>query len=416
MPAVARTLEKKDIRCLKHLRRVFTFLDDLKDVGCQRDRAGNRTFFFDHYVKLVLLHFMNPALGSIADLQQAAELPNVAKALGISHFSAGSFSESVRVFDDRKLDVIVTELSSQLQSRTPDKRLKDLEHTLTLVDGTLIRGLQRLTRAAAGLDGRYNTTRDGVAVYGWRLHTQLDLATFAPRSIVRTGARNAGSQRENNVLRNNLEPGRCYIGDGGYADRSLFDDIVDADSSYVIRGKENDVFTVTRQRALSEQDQAASVVSDAMVAFENPTRHPVRRIELKVQPHPRRKRNGVKQSDRLILYTCLLELPAELIALIYRFRYGIELYFRIVKELIGMRRLISQRAEGIDIQVYCAVIVCLLLQLIGDARPNKRVRSLLSWHLLGLASEQDVIDHLNRPDNRGVKLRAKADAWKKLGF
>ena len=41
---------------------------------------------------------------------------------------------------------------------------------------------------------------------------------------------------------------------------------------------------------------------------------------------------------------------------------------------------------------------------------------MLGWFLLGLASEQDVIDHLNAPDHTGVKLRAKEALWKKLGY
>jgi hypothetical protein len=60
----------------------------------------------------------------------------------------------------------------------------------------------------------------------------------------RTGARNGGEGRENNVLRRNLEADRCYVADGGYADRSLFDDIAAAGSSYVFRAAENSVFHV----------------------------------------------------------------------------------------------------------------------------------------------------------------------------
>lgn len=83
------------------------------------------------------------------------------------------------------------------------------------MDSTVLTALTRLARAACGFDSRYTTARDGRAIHGWRLHTQLDLQTFAPHRIERTGARNAGANRENNVLRRSLEPGRCYVGDGG---------------------------------------------------------------------------------------------------------------------------------------------------------------------------------------------------------
>ena len=37
-------------------------------------------------------------------------------------------------------------------------------------------------------------------------------------------------------------------------------------------------------------------------------------------------------------------------------------------------------------------------------------------HLQGLATERDVLRELNRPDRTGVKLRAKDELWKKLGY
>ena len=36
--------------------------------------------------------------------------------------------------------------------------------------------------------------------------------------------------------------------------------------------------------------------------------------------------------------------------------------------------------------------------------------------VMGVATEKEVLDHLSRPDNTGVKLRAKEELWKKLGY
>jgi hypothetical protein len=242
-------LREKDILCFGHLRRVLGLLDALKEVGAERDTAGSRELFFDGYCKLVLLHIWNPLIDSVRRLQEAATLDNVAEALGIKRFSLGSFSEAPRVFEPEKLKPVIAELAAQLQPQVNDPRLDEVKHAITLdfgelsraVDGTVLTALSRLARSAAGFEARYNTARDGRAVYGWRLHTQLELKTFSPHRIDRAGARNAGNNRESNVLRRSLEAGRCYVGDGGYADRSLFDDIVDAQSSYVIRAAENSV-------------------------------------------------------------------------------------------------------------------------------------------------------------------------------
>jgi hypothetical protein len=414
-------LQEKDILCLGYLQRVFDLLDSLHLTGCQRDKAGNRRLHLDDYVKLMLVYIWNPLIVSVHDLQQAAALPRVAKALGIKRFSAASFSESVTVFDPRQLIPIIASLAGELMPLAGDPRLATVKDALTLVDGTVLTGLARLAKAACpGLPGeiaptRYTTSRAGRAVHGWRLHTQLDLQTFSVHRLDRTGARNAGAAREHQVLQTHLEPGRCYVCDGGYATHELFDAITDKGSSHVIRAADNAVFQVREERLLSQQALDAGIVRDAIVVLDG-ARHPVRCIQVQVTPHPRRTRQGVKQVDRLIIITNLLDLPAELVALIYQQRYLVELFFRIFKQLLGMRHLLSQRAKGLDIQIYCSLIVCLLIQLISGKKPNKAMRNMMSWYLLGLADEQEVIAFLHKPDNTGIKKRAEQELLKKLGF
>jgi hypothetical protein len=411
-----KALKEKDIVCLGHLKHAFGLLDRLHEVGCKRDKAHNRQLHFDDYCKLVLLYTWNPLIESVHDLQQAVGLDNVAKTLGVKRFGAASFSESVRVFDPKQLQPILAELAGQLEPGAKDPRLNELKTALTLVDGTVLKGLARLAKAAVGAEARYNTSRDGRGMYGWRLHAQLDMETFTPLRLDRTGARNAGDSRESNMLRAKLEPGRCYVADGGYNDRSLFDDIVTAKSNYVIRAAENSVCTVLEERLLSQEALDAGIVRDAVVELGGPTNHRVRRVEIQVEPHPRRGRGGYKQTDLIILYTDLIDLPVEVIALIYRCRYTVELFFRFFKQLLGMRHLLSQHEEGIDIQIYCTLIVCVLIQLISGKKPNKAMRNMVGWYLIGMASQQELIDFLNKPDNTGVKLRAKDELWKKLGY
>lgn len=416
-------IREKDILHLGHLKRVFSLLDALHDVGCERDTAGNRKLHFDGYVRLMLLYVWNPLIGSIEDLRQAAAMPKVAKALGVKPFSAGSFSESVHVFDPEKLEPIIAELAGQLEPGPKDPRLADVKQALTLVDGTIIPALTRMARKAFFDDpqaGRFTTGRDGRARHGFRLHTQLDLSTFSPHRIDRTGARNGGDARESSMLAAHLEPGRCYVGDCTYSERELTDRIVAAGSCYVMRGAENSVFEVLEERLLTQADLDAGVVRDALIRFSGEgapeMNHVVRRVEVQVDPHERRSRKGKKQVDLIPVHTCLPDLTAEQVALIYKKRYTVEFFFRIFKQLLGMKHLLSQRENGIDIQIHCTLIVCLLLQLMTGKKPDKRMRNIVGWYLLGLADERDVIAHLNKPDNKGVKLRAREAFLKKLGF
>jgi hypothetical protein len=353
-------------------------------------------------------------------------LPKVVRVLGVKRFSLGSFSESVRVFEPRKLKAIVDELAGELVPLSKDPRLSEVKHALTLVDGTVLQGLTRLSSAACE-QTRYSTARDGRAMHGWRLHMQLDLELFCPRRLRITGARTLGPDRESQVLRQSLEPGRCYVGDGGYADRQLCDQIVQVASSYVIRIREDSRLNVLEERLLSQEALDAGVVRDAVVRWGGPDtpdmNHPVRIIAVQVEPHPRRTRKrqegsnkSTRHTDLVVMATCLLDLPAELVALIYCYRYSVELFFRIFKQLLGMRHLLSQRQEGVEIQVYCSVIACMLICLQTGKKPGKLMTHMIGMYLLGVADEQDVVNFLNKPDNTGVKLKAKDALWKKLGY
>ncbi len=390
-------LKDKDVQGLKYFLRLLPLLERLKNVGCERDTAGNRKLFFDDYVKLVLLYMWNPLIGSMRTLQKAVALPRVLKALGIRRFSAGSFSEAPAVFEPELLKGVIEELAGELRPLGTDPRLRDVRRVLTLVDGTVLGGLAGLAKAALD-DTCYNTARDGRKLHGWRLHMQLDLATFSPTRTDLTGARNAGPQREHNVLEASLQAGRCYVGDCVYSDRGLLDCIVVAGSSYVMRVGENTVFEVLEERELSQ----------------GPRR--TRKARKGAAGGKQGAIKGSRHSDRLLIVTDMTGLAAQLVGLVYRQRYGVELFFRFFKQILGLRHLISQRREGVEIQVYCAVIACLMIQLQTGRKPDKRTAEMMGWFFLGLASEQDVIDHLNQPDNKGVKLRAKEALWKKLGY
>lgn len=409
-----------EVRGLKHFKRLVPLLRRLDDVGCQRDKAGNRLLKMSDYCLAVLLYLWNPSIQSIRTLQQTMGLNHVAKALKVRRFSLGSFSESSAVFDSDHLKRIVDELAGELIPLSQEPCRSELKHALTLVDSTILCGLSRLANAACAKT-RYRTSSDGHPLHGWRLHTQLDLETFIPRCLERTGARNFGDNREARVLQRNLESQRCYVGDCGYSARYLLEEIVAHDSSYVVRTREDTVVKVLEERLLSRQDLDAGVVRDAIVRPSAPMNHAVRLIEVQVQPQTRIFRKGkgqgfgTRQTDRLLLLTSLLDLPADLVALIYRYRYSVELFFRILKQLLGMRHLLSQRPQGVDIQIYCAVMACLLIHLQTGKKPNRLMVGMIGWYLLGIATQEEVIRFLNRPDNTGIKKRAKDEVWKKLG-
>jgi IS4 transposase len=191
--------------------------------------------------------------------------------------------------------------------------------------------------------------------------------------------------------------------------------------------KENSVFEIHEERRLSHEALKAGVVRDAVVRMGLSSKpadkpdHPIRLVVIEAQPHEKRggrpgKTAGPGNKGTIVIATNLLEVPVEIIALIYHHRWAIEVFFRFFKQMLGCRHLISHKPEGILIQVYCAIIACMLINLWTGKRPNKRTLEMLAWYFMGIATEAEVLAHINRPDNTGVKLAAKEALWKKLGY
>src|SRR5204863_4740762 len=76
--------------------------------------------------------------------------------------------------------------------------------------------------------------------------------------------------------------------------------------------------------------------------------------------------------DTLVLATDQMDLAADLVALAYRFRWSVELFFRWLKCILGCRHLLGESLNGLTIQVYMALIASLLVTLWTGRKPTKR--------------------------------------------
>jgi len=387
-------IRAEDVTGLKYFRRLLPLFERLREVGCGRDKARNRQLHMDQYCSLILLFLFNPCLRSLRALQQASELKNVQRKLGCARTSLGSLSEATDVFDPERLREIISELAEQTQP-VRDVAGKEVQQLLTAVDGSVVKTLSTIAQAA------YLKTKQGTSRSAWRLHTHFDVDRGVPIRIDVTAGRNSGKAEEKNVLRRQLAADHCYVLDRWYAQFQLFDEIHAIGSSYVCRIRDNSNWQVIEQRALSPESSAANVVSDALVELGSSYRpkHRVRIVLVKTTPNLRRGgRHGggaAPSSDGLLrIATNLLDVPAELIAEIYRHRWTIELFFRFFKHVLGCRHLLSQDPVGIEIQTYCAIIACLLISLTTGCKPTLRTYEMVCLYLQGWADEEELLAHL----------------------
>jgi Transposase DDE domain len=387
-------VREEDVTGLKYFDKLAPLLARLHDVGCQRDKAGNRKLHYDQYCTLVLLFLFNPVVRSLRAIEQASELRKVQRKLGCQRASLGSLSEATDVFQPERLKEIIAELGEQLEPIARDPRLKDVRHALTLVDGTLMRGLPVLVEAALG------DSRAAKLKAKFRLHTQFDLERGVPIRIDVTEGIGKGAADERAVLARALESGRCYVEDRGYAKFQLFNDIVDARSSYVCRLRDNSRYEIEEERPLTAEDVAAGVTLDAIVCLgeykgvKDRPNHSLRLVMVKTTPHE--KRGGPASNGLLLIATNLLDLPAWIIALIYRYRWTIEVFFRFFKHILGCRHLLSRDPVGVEIQTYCAIIACMLISLWTGRKPTLRTYEMICHYFSGLAEEDELLAHLSK--------------------
>jgi len=388
-------VREEDVTGLKYFDKLAPMLARLHEVGCGRDKAGNRKLHYDQYCMLVLLFLFNPVVRSLRAIEQASELRKVQRKLGCQRASLGSLSEAKGVFQPELLKKIIAELAEQLKPIARDPRLKDVQHTLTLVDGTLMKGLPVLVQAMLP------DPRTAKFKAKFRLHTQFDLERGVPIRIDVTEGIGKGEADERAVLGKALETGRCYVKDRGYAKFQLFNEIVAAGSSYVCRLRDNSRYEIEEDRPLAAEDIEAGVVVDAIVRIgeyrdaEDRPNHPLRLVVVKTTPHEKRGGSaGPASTGLLLIATNLLDLPAWIIALIYRYRWTIEIFFRFFKHVLGCRHLLSHDSRGIEIQTYCAIIACMLISLWTGRKPTLRTYEMICHYFTGLAEEDELLAHL----------------------
>jgi hypothetical protein len=395
-PTKRAALRESDLSGLKYFGQLNELIQSLHDhAGCP-----NRKLHYDQYVSLILLYFFNPVLTSLRSIQQASALPKVQEKLRLGRTSLGSLSENARVFDPELLEQIVQALSGQVQAADAPARPEGLDETLEIIarDGSLLPALPRMAWAL-WLDGEHRAAK---------LHLEFNVLKGAPQ-FARISEANAG---ECASLRADARAGQLYLLDAGHNEYRLFEDIRKAGSSFVARLRDNAVYETIQERPLAEADRAAGVTFDRVVRLGSPAKRaalsaPVRLVLVHVQSTRvnglarRRSRVSSKKTFRhvpeeydLLLVTDQMDLPAETVALLYRWRWMIELFFRWLKCTVRFRHLLSESADGIQIQMYCALIATLLIVLWTGRKPTKRTWEMVQLCFQGWASAEDLQAHV----------------------
>jgi hypothetical protein len=188
---------------------------------------------------------------------------------------------------------------------------------------------------------------------GIKMHTQLDLRGPIPTCIYITSARQHDVLWLDELF---FEPGAFYVMDRGYMDFKRLSLIVSAGAFFVTRAKDNMRFS--RQRSLPV-DYTTGLRSDQVGKPTLPrARNAFPWLLRKVRYY------DSETGHDLIFLTNHLEIPALTVALIYRLRWQIELFFRWIKGHLRIKHYFGTSPNAVKTQIWIAVSVYLMVAIL----------------------------------------------------
>ena len=331
---------------------------------------------------MLLLYFCNPVVTSLRGLQQTTTLTKVQERLGVRQTSLSARGEAAYVFDAALLPEILRRLGAPLRPHLPLAEQVALAQW-TAVDGRLLPALPRMAWARWQDDPHRAAKRPGA--FAVLRQGPVDVTVTARHGVERAEWRRV------------VPPRGFYVVDRGYADYSLLQTLHDLPCSFRCRVQDKAADEVPEERARAPAAAPAGAGhADGLRRLG--TAHPTRLLPPPF--HVGRVATGKTRKDGtpdvLVLVTHRLALDAELMAVAYRYRWGVEVFFRWVKGVPGCRPLLSQGINGGHIQVDAAFMARLLISLWVGQAPTTRTYERLCCYFRGWATVAKLIAHIDR--------------------
>lgn len=186
-----------------------------------------------------------------------------------------------------------------------------------------------------------------------RVHTLLDLRGSIP-TFIRIST---GKMHEVRVLDElPIERGAFYIMDKAYIDYARLYRLHQQGAFFVTRHKKNNTFTRQESRTI---DKATGVRSDQTIRLSGS-----RSAESCPAPLRRVSFHDLEQNRTLVFVTNNFELPPLSIALLYRKRWQVELFFKWIKQHLRIKKFLGTSENAVKTQIWCAVSTYVLIAIV----------------------------------------------------
>jgi len=370
-----------------HLRSLQKLLGELR----QNQPHGNRGLFLDDVFVASLLAFFNPTLRTLRTIEDFSQTRQAQKHLSIPKLCKSTVSDFNKLADPERLQPILDHLRREILKPGPrPSRLADplleLHRKILAVDGTFLKAASTVAWAI----------RRRGAKTGARLDFPLDVETWLPELIVIP----EHGEGEATTALQTITAGAIHIYDRGIFRFDLIEAHAPKGADFVMRVREPGVrvpkLIEIETRRLIEADRDAGIVSDRTVRLAGSQHAPAPATVLRevviIPTDPGR--------GPVHLLTTLMDVEAWIIALLYRNRWQVELFFRWIKSYARFDHLISHTREGVLLNFYVAVIGVTLMYLQTGYRPSNYLFSLMGMVANGSASLEEIMPILRERERR----------------
>ncbi len=189
---------------------------------------------------------------------------------------------------------------------------------------------------------------------GVKLHTLYDVQSDIPVFNIITNANVHDSQVMDSIPYNR---GDYYIFDRGYMDTKQLNIIDTVGGYFVVREKHKMKYKVVKD--FNHNTPETGVMSDQLIRFDGQT------TKKRYPSEIRRVVYYDKDGNRtFVFYTNALNITPEMVALLYKYRWRVELFFKWLKQHLHIKEFYGTSENAVKIQIYCAIIAYCLVAII----------------------------------------------------
>lgn len=196
---------------------------------------------------------------------------------------------------------------------------------------------------------------------GIKLHTLYDVRTQIPDFVIVTPASTNDVNGMDFIV---YQPGSYYIFDRGYNDFARLYNIHRQNAFFVFRARDKVCF---RRMYSAKKQQNTGIKSDQTGVFttgKSPQRYPEKIRKIRYY--------DAEQNREFIFLTNDFSSDALTITELYRKRWGIELFFKWIKQHLKIKSFWGTTENAVKIQVNCAIIAYCLVAIVAKTLKSER--------------------------------------------